>query len=211
MLCRNSESGIGRPVTRGFTLLYKEMRETEMDRRLAVATERKPLCDFRDIAGRAIVVEHVGMLSSRLTTPSTATRRFLCFSAVGFAGAVVNTVALSLLHGALHWPVAVASALATEIAIVHNYLLNDRLTFASDGVTARRFLRYNLVALAGLAVTVATVTLLTAHTALPVIVANGAGMALAVAWNFAASVRWAWAPDGERRETPRLASAASAL
>lgn len=139
-------------------------------------------------------------------------RRFFTFAAVGVSGAVVNTVVLALLHSGLHWPVAAASALATEVAIVNNYLLNDRFTFAAGGATPQRFVRFNLVALGGLAITVATVTALTARTATPVVVANGVGMVLAVAWNFLASVRWTWADTTERpAKTGRLLQASSSI
>lgn len=138
-------------------------------------------------------------------------RRLATFCVVGGLGAAVNTAALALLHSGLHWPVAAASALATELAIVHNYVLNDRVTFGLPSLSASRFARFNMVSIGGLAVTVATVTLLSAATGMPVVVANLGGMVLALAWNFVANLRWTWASAAVASDTaPAVARTRSA-
>jgi dolichol-phosphate mannosyltransferase len=117
------------------------------------------------------------------------------FGAVGAAGVVVNTLALLALTrgaGLAEWQ---ASPLATEAAIVGNFLLNDAWTFrdARGGATATRLLRYNGVALGGMAITVAVLCLLTRVFGADLLPANLAAVACATAWNYIVNSRWTWA------------------
>lgn len=115
----------------------------------------------------------------------------LRFGTVGAAGALVNTLGLHLLYAVAHLPLALASTLATELSIGHNYLLNDRWTFRRRRPTWPRLLRFNLGALAGLA---ANVTLLwvMVHLGVGYLVANLLGIAAAATVNFAISTVWVW-------------------
>jgi dolichol-phosphate mannosyltransferase len=81
-------------------------------------------------------------------------RTFLFFCLVGATGVVVNLAGFSALLG---WgiPPLLASPLAVEVAILWNFLLNNRLTFgkAESGRSAfGKLLRFNLASLAGLGV-----------------------------------------------------------
>nr|WP_232546841.1 GtrA family protein [Streptomyces antimycoticus] len=78
----------------------------------------------------------------------------LRFAVVGGGGVLVNTVVLFVLY---HWvglPLLSASAIAVELAVVHNYLLNDRWTFAVGTPSLRRFIKFNISVLGGLGVNV---------------------------------------------------------
>ena len=59
-------------------------------------------------------------------------RRIWRFCVVGLIGVGINTLALFLLHGVAKMPLLLASALAVEIAIAHNYVLNEVWTFPSQ-------------------------------------------------------------------------------
>jgi putative flippase GtrA len=126
-----------------------------------------------------------------------------------------------------------AGALATETAIIHNFLLNDRWTFrtARAPVTAaestkvtkvtkvgkttrkarfvsfvdralrirarhyplvQRLLRFNGVALGGMAITVGLLAALTALGQLHLLLANLLAVGIATAWNYFVNSRWTW-------------------
>lgn len=129
------------------------------------------------------------------------------FLAVGLAGVLVNEAMLWLLHGRAGLHLVVASALATETAILGNYAGNELFTFHLRQLDLGRLLRFNAVALGGLVLTVATLWLLQHlvawHYLLDNLVAIGAG----ALWNFAVNFGWTWGagvgprgePDGEER------------
>ncbi len=74
-------------------------------------------------------------------------RRFVKFNAVGALGIVVQLAALVLFKGLLRIHYLVATALAVETAVLHNYLWHERWTWLDR--SGRRFsvvrlLRFNL-------------------------------------------------------------------
>ncbi len=127
-------------------------------------------------------------------------RRIPRFAAVGVTGFAVNSVLLLVLHGLLHAPLLPAAAAATEAAILCNFALNDAWTFR-DAARAlprwRRAVRYNGVALGGLAI---SLSVLTAITALAgdgaYLLANVAGVVSATGWNCVVGSRRAWSGSG---------------
>lgn len=85
--------------------------------------------------------------------PSTIVR----FALTGSAGLVVNLLVFSA-QMRLGIPAVVASAIAFEVAVLWNYLLNDRWTFRHRNLPVSshgRGLRFNLVSLATLGIKVA--------------------------------------------------------
>jgi putative flippase GtrA len=117
---------------------------------------------------------------------------FIRFLVVGGSGVVVNSAALFVLYGLAGLPLVVASALAVELAITHNFLWNDRWTFKRTSRSISRFLKFNLVSLMGLAITTATAWLLVQQGGVNYLLANLAGIALATTCNFLANVQWTW-------------------
>jgi putative flippase GtrA len=75
--------------------------------------------------------------------------RWLKFNLVGAIGIVVQLVVLALLKSGAHLHYMVATALAVEAAVIHNFLWHERFTW-SDRVQLRwreslaRFLKFNL-------------------------------------------------------------------
>src|SRR5581483_10106827 len=118
--------------------------------------------------------------------PARRRRRTWRFMLVGAAGAGVNSLALVLLHGLAALPVAAASAIAVELAIVHNYVLNEVWTFRPGRLSARRFGAFNAVGLGALAVNVGVLSLLTLLDTF-YLLANAAGVAAAFGVNLAFS------------------------
>jgi putative flippase GtrA len=109
---------------------------------------------------------------------------------------LVNTLVLLLLYQWIHLPLILASAMAVELAIINNFIWNNRWTFGCSQISCKRFARFNLVSLAGLIVSTGALWVLVSRLGLYYLAANLLGIALATAWNFSASSLWAW--GGER-------------
>lgn len=72
-------------------------------------------------------------------------KRWLKFNAVGFGGIILQLATLALLTGGLRMNYVLATALAVEAAIVHNYFWHERYTWADRSRTnvRWRFLKFN--------------------------------------------------------------------
>ncbi len=72
--------------------------------------------------------------------------RWLKFNAVGAGGIVVQLLALALLKSGLRLDYLLATALAVEAAVVHNYFWHERFTWAdrTTGSSWVRFAKFNL-------------------------------------------------------------------
>jgi dolichol-phosphate mannosyltransferase len=117
------------------------------------------------------------------------------FGCVGLLGVVVNSGLLWLLTERAQLYYAVSSLLATEGAILTNFALHHRWTFASandGGSMLPKLVKYNLLALGGLFLTVGTLVGLTALLRLHYLPANLMAVGVGTAWNYGASRRWAW-------------------
>lgn len=118
--------------------------------------------------------------------------KFIKFLLVGGLGVVVNSLALFVLHQLMRLPLVVASLLAVELAIVNNFLWNDRWTFGRKKRSLRRFFQFNLVSCGGLVITTGTLWVLATHLAAPYLLANLVGIGLATCWNFGINLLWTW-------------------
>lgn len=114
------------------------------------------------------------------------------FALVGLVGAAVNQSLLFVLHGVAALPLVLASAMATESAILHNYAGNELWTFHTRRLDLGRMLRFNAVSLGALVITVSVLwglqRLSPWHYLLDNLVAIGAGST----WNFAVNFGWTW-------------------
>jgi putative flippase GtrA len=73
-------------------------------------------------------------------------RHWLRFNAVGAIGIVVQLAALAILKSLLHLEYLLATALAVEAAVLHNFIWHQRWTWAGRVGTraAARLVRFNL-------------------------------------------------------------------
>ena len=137
--------------------------------------------------------------------------RPLRFGLVGLSGVLVNTAILWAIVQGMRLPVLLASALATEAAILSNFALNDRWTFRA-GVHRHSFgmrlLRFNGVSLGGMAITAGILALLISYGHLHLLLANLLAIGGATTWNYIVNSRWTWndksqvasrSPGGELR------------
>jgi len=127
------------------------------------------------------------------------------FLVVGGTGVVLNNAALYAFYQMLRLPLVVASTLAVTLAIGNNFVLNDRWTFGRSrhADSLRRFLRFSLVSLAGLAITTATLWALVTFLNVPFLVANVVGIGLSTGSNFVANLNWTWRGSGEQCPSSR--------
>jgi len=74
-----------------------------------------------------------------------AASRWLKFNAVGAIGIGAQLAALALLNSGLHLDYLLATVLAVEVAVIHNYLWHERFTWADrPGNSFSRFVKFNL-------------------------------------------------------------------
>jgi dolichol-phosphate mannosyltransferase len=129
--------------------------------------------------------------------------RLASFCMVGGVGVVVNNGLLFLLVELGHMNVILAGVLATEAAIINNFVLNDAITFRGFHPNKRyvhRLVTYNGLALGGLVLSVATLGFLHYVMGVHYLVANVLSIAPGTLWNYASTRRWAW--SRRRIETP---------
>lgn len=73
-------------------------------------------------------------------------RRWLKFNAVGAIGILVQLAVLAALRSGLHAPYMTATAIAVEVAVLHNFVWHERWTWRDrrGGNLLGRLLRFNL-------------------------------------------------------------------
>jgi dolichol-phosphate mannosyltransferase len=130
--------------------------------------------------------DHAGPARAKPTAPAAFAR----FATVGASGVVVNLAVLWLVHGELGAWFPLASALATEAAIVWNYAGNELWTYHLRRWSLGRLARFNAAALVALALTVTVATI--AAQWLSPLAAQLAGIAAGSGANFAAHFGWIW-------------------
>ncbi len=149
----------------------------------------------------------VGLSVSRLT-------QLLAFLAVGVSGVVVNTVALWLLTGGrLTAPYLLASALATNIAVVWNFALLEIWVFRKARYRSRLagFTRFWLVNMVLLPVQLGLLALAVEVAGLPPVAANLVVLTLVFALRYLFTSAWvySWKAVAPRVPAPQPASSAS--
>jgi dolichol-phosphate mannosyltransferase len=121
--------------------------------------------------------------------------RFVRFGVVGISGVLVNSAILFVLVEKGHLPSLAAAAIATEVAIISNFCLNDLWTFR-DARHARSWLwrlaRYNAIALGGLCISLAVLGTLTTLLGIHYLLANLVGIVAATVWNYVVNARLTW-------------------
>lgn len=122
-------------------------------------------------------------------------QRLIRFGLVGCAGVVVNMAILYLLveHGRLNH--LIAAAIASEVSILSNFVLNDRWTFRQVQARhswLRRAAHYNAVALSGLAISLSALAFLTLYVGMHYLIANLFAIAAATASNYLLNLRLTW-------------------
>jgi len=129
--------------------------------------------------------------------------RWLKFNLVGGFGIAVQLAVLLGLRSGFHLNYLLATALAVETAIVHNYLWHERYTWADRVQPSRRkslprLLRFNLSAGAvSIAGNLALMKLMVGLGQVNYLIANGVAIAFCSLLNFMVSEEWVF--EGEAK------------
>ena len=121
---------------------------------------------------------------------NNVTRRWLKFSAVGLIGAGVQLAALAvLLLLGMHY--LLATALAVETAVLHNYAWHRRWTWVEREPSSGRLFRFHVAnGLLSVISNLAWMRLLTGVCGVPPVAANLAAIAATSLVNFILGDRW---------------------
>jgi putative flippase GtrA len=126
--------------------------------------------------------------------------RWLKFNLVGGIGIGVQFAALFLLKTVLHFDYLLATAVAVEAAVVHNFVWHEQFTWAdraqgSGSRGMRRFLRFNLTTgLVSIAGNLALMKVMVGLGNMHYLVANAIAIALCSVANFVVSDIWVFEP-----------------
>ncbi|WP_088892680.1 glycosyltransferase [Leptolyngbya ohadii] len=127
--------------------------------------------------------------------------RFVRFGLVGLSGVFVDMAVLYLLSDSttLGWNLTRSKILAAEVAIVNNFLWNDRWTFGDMSSHQRgwqkrlkRFLKFNVICLSGLVLNVLILNVLFNVFGINRYVANLLAIAVVTFWNFWLNLKLSW-------------------
>jgi putative flippase GtrA len=146
---------------------------------------------YRPAPASAVLPELSGPETNRPRAVLRLPARVRRFLVVGAGGIVVNNAVLVVLHGLLGLRLLLATMVAVEAAIVHNYVLHELWTFRGRRLSARRFVHFSLVTLAAFVINVGVVQVL-AWIGLFYLLANLVGIGAGFAVNLAASSMWIW-------------------
>jgi dolichol-phosphate mannosyltransferase len=129
---------------------------------------------------------------------------------VGLSGVVVDMAVLYLLHSpasplGLAWGLTRSKILASEVAILNNFVWNDRWTFKdmtgqqnAIGQWVKRFVKFNLVCLLGVGLNVMMLNLLFNVFHINEYVANLLAIVLVTFWNFWINLKLNWRVTSDR-------------
>lgn len=127
--------------------------------------------------------------------------RFIRFGLVGLSGVFVDMTVLYLLSdpSTLGWGLTRSKIIAAEIAIINNFLWNDRWTFGDIANQQRgwrqrckRLFKFNIVCLAGLVLNVLLLNLLFNVLDINQYIANLIAICAVTLWNFWINLKLSW-------------------
>jgi len=132
-------------------------------------------------------------------------QRWLRFNAVGLAGILVQLAALATLKQFAELPTLAATALAVELAVLHNFFWHERWTWRTHGTPglARRLLRFHLAnGLVSLGSNLLWMRILSGSLGMHYLPANAISIAVTALLNFALSERFVFTPPTPRQTIP---------
>lgn len=138
----------------------------------------------------------LGRVGRKLNFPVT---RFLRFGFVGLSGLLIDMGLLYVLHGALGFGLTRSAIAAAELAIINNFVWNDRWTFGDVARQQRqrhqvikRFAKFNLICLMGVILKILILNLLFNGLHINPYVANFLAIAIVTLWNFWINLKLSW-------------------
>jgi len=122
--------------------------------------------------------------------------RWVKFNAVGGVGILVQLGVLTLLRSGLGMNYLIATAIAVEVTVLHNFLWHERFTWADrcDGKSIHRLIRFNLTTgLISILGNLVMMKLLAGVGGLNYFVANLLSITVCSLANFVVGDRWVFA------------------
>lgn len=141
-------------------------------------------------------IKKVDVAASRAHRSRVVLFRWLKFNFVGAIGIGVQFAALLLLKGVFHFNYLIATAIAVEAAVVHNFVWHEQFTWSdrvqtSWGRSIPRLLRFNLttgaVSILG---NLALMRVMVGSGGMNYLVANAVAITFCSLVNFLVSERW---------------------
>ena len=127
--------------------------------------------------------------------------RFLRFGVVGLSGVFVDMILLYLLSdpSTLHLGLTRSKIIASEIAVINNFLWNDFWTFRDISSQQKgwqkrikRFLKFNFICLFGMGLNLLILNLIYNHVYKNQYLANLVAIAIVTIWNFWFNLKLSW-------------------
>ncbi len=125
--------------------------------------------------------------------------RFSKFGVVGFSGVFVDLGVFWMLSNGLGLAAVTATILSAEVAVLNNFIWNDRWTFGDRSIQqpgrrsmVRRFLKFNVLCLVGIVLQGTLVGLMSRVAGVPAIGAKLLAIALVMLWNFWINLKLSW-------------------
>jgi putative flippase GtrA len=148
------------------------------------------------------VIESTSTVAPGRVPPAQQTARNAgAFAAAGATGLVVNTLALAVFAGRFHLHYLLGVCLATQCSTLWNFLLVDRLVFASTGgslrAMARRYLQFSIVNNVALLLRGPMVVLMVSGLGAHYLLANVASLGVLFVGRYFVADKWIWRDRAE--------------
>jgi dolichol-phosphate mannosyltransferase len=133
--------------------------------------------------------------------------KFLRFCLVGLSGVFVDMTVLYLLSdpSTLGWGLTRSKTIAAEVAILNNFIWNDRWTFGDISSQQKgwrrrikRFLKFNFICLFGLFLNIVILNILFNYFGINRYLANFISIAIVTFWNFLINWKLSWRVTDEK-------------
>jgi putative flippase GtrA len=99
---------------------------------------------------------------------------------------------LSLLYQRLHLALPLSSLGACELAVIGNYVLDDRWAFQRPSLSWMRFAKFNVTAVGGLVLTVLLISIFVNQWQMHYLLANSLALGASGLFNLTLSLSWIW-------------------
>lgn len=138
----------------------------------------------------------------RLVKDSPEDRRFYYFAMVGLSGVFVNMFIYYILTR-LHWEVKIAAFISASIAMLCNFILNDKITWAnvSSNSIWTRGSKYIITSVIGIGINIMVLHVFYYQLHLNHLLSNLIGISCAVLWNYSINNLWTW-PSSNYKNVP---------
>lgn len=135
---------------------------------------------------------------ARLISDSPEDRRFYFFALVGLSGVVVN-MAIYYVLTRVGFEVKMAALVSAMVAMLTNFLLNDKITWARVGSNSllTRGVRYIITSLLGIAINIGVLDFLYYTLRVNHMLSNLIGIFCAVVWNYTVNNLWTWSTSND--------------